>query len=82
MGSAGLPAAIRAGASRMTRERSAALMAVQRAISSIVRPQPRHSPERASSMQIFTQGLSIIAYLDAESFATINAVVGNAIARF
>src|SRR5665811_1103581 len=38
-------------------------MAVQRAISSMVRPQPRHSPERASSVQILMQGLSIIVRL-------------------
>ena len=35
----------RRGSSAMTRARSAALMAVQRAISSSVRPQPRHSPD-------------------------------------
>jgi hypothetical protein len=45
----------------MTRRRSAALIALQRAISGTVRPQPKQRPERASSVQIFTQGLSIIA---------------------
>ena len=45
------------------RERlSAALMALQRAISSTVRPHPRHCPERASSVQTLTQGLSIMGF--------------------
>lgn len=44
----------------MIRVRSAALMAPQRAISSMVRPHPRQETERASSVQILTQGLSIM----------------------
>jgi len=52
--------ASRAGNSAMTRLRSSALIAVQRAISSTVRPQPRQRPERASSVQILMQGLSIM----------------------
>ena len=35
-------------------------MLVHRAISSIVRPQPRHRPLRASRVQILTQGVSIM----------------------
>ena len=38
-------------------------MLVQRLISSIVRPQPRHRPIRASRVQILTQGVSIMCYL-------------------
>src|SRR5665213_2491376 len=58
---------------------SRTLMAVQRAISSTVRPQPRHSPERASSVQILTQGVSIIVGLGVDSAANIDAAGGNAI---
>jgi hypothetical protein len=35
-------------------------MLVQRAISSIVRPQPRQRPIRASRVQILTQGVSVM----------------------
>jgi hypothetical protein len=35
-------------------------MAAQRAISSMVRPQPTHIPEAGSSIQILTHGLVVI----------------------
>src|SRR5579862_9992252 len=56
-------AASRSGNSAITRLRSSTLIMVHCAISLTVRPQPRHRPERASSVQILTQGLSIIGAL-------------------
>src|SRR5512143_1483777 len=44
----------------MIRPCSAALMLAQRLISSIVLPHPRHTPARASRVQILTQGVSIM----------------------
>lgn len=42
----------------MTARRSESLIADQRAISSMVRPQPAHMPVAVSSRQILTQGVS------------------------
>jgi hypothetical protein len=61
--------AVRAGRSAMTRVRSAALIVAQRAISSMLRPQPVQSRERASRVHTLTQGLSIIAVSGADSAA-------------
>src|SRR5215471_10454699 len=55
-----LQAASLSGNSRITWARSEAFMAVQQAISSTVRPQPRQSPVRASRVQTFTHGVSIM----------------------
>jgi hypothetical protein len=52
-------AAIRSGSNAMMRRRSLRDIAPQPAISSSVRPQPRHSFEPDSSTQIFRQGVSI-----------------------
>jgi hypothetical protein len=51
----------RAGNSPMMRRRSPSLYAVHRSISESERPQPRQSPLAVSTMQIFSQGLSITA---------------------
>src|SRR5215470_12266710 len=55
-----LQAASLSGNSRITWARSETSMAVQRAISSTVRPQPRQSPVRASRVQTLTHGVSIM----------------------
>ena len=49
---------MRAGSVAMMARRSPSLIVAQRAISSIVRPQPTHSPVSASSRQMLTQGVS------------------------
>lgn len=54
-----LAAASRAGSAVMMRRRSPSDIVDQPAISSIVRPQPRHSFEPGSSTHIFRQGDSI-----------------------
>jgi hypothetical protein len=43
----------------MIRARSLSLSDIQRPISSIVRPHPRHSPERGSMVQTLLQGEAI-----------------------
>jgi len=41
----------------MTARRSASLIAVQAAISAVVRPQPTHRPESGSTTQTLMQGV-------------------------
>src|SRR6516165_4733524 len=49
---------LRSGNAAMIARRSPSLIVVQQAISSMVRPQPMHSPVSASSRQTLTQGVS------------------------
>src|SRR5262245_51780390 len=74
---AGLQVTRRSGNLSITWARSEALMLAQQAISSIVRPQPRHKPIRASRVQRLTQGGSIIVLHE----ATITSAERKAIAR-
>ena len=67
----------RSGSSAMTRLRSASLKALHRAISSSVRPQPRHSREAGSTMQTLMQGVSIA--MTSGSAANIGNAARNAI---
>src|SRR5215469_12776488 len=49
---------MRSGNAAMMARRSRSLIVAQRAISSMVRPQPMHSPVSASSRQTLRQGVS------------------------